>query len=431
MAEGSSNPHEPAAKGSAPAADTTPKQGSPNEGLEAFANALVVAAKATPADTSDPQVAAAFALGWQMAELYRPQQRRKLPKLDDDLPGLGSLGDHEHTLMLAKQVQAAATKLKEPIEKSGLPVIDMSGLATVIDNEPKLKEDVRKIHGELLEVLTASDFRLGKAYGLGRALADTCRKPTDQATLQEELGRHRVANLLGWLEDLSSQLPAHSAHSVAKSLERWVEWAAAVPESEPIDHALHALRRQGDLWRALLSGEKHGTEMLEIDDYLDAGRELATQMRSVARALVGRFPLLTLLAGLLLTGGIALLIIGSSSAIVAGAGSILAALGLTWKGLGSSLGQLAGKLEQPLWGAVLDTAITDAITLLPQAPQTPATRRERATRLLHPQAKTATTHAQRRALALDMGGMPTPGETSAATTGGAGDPDRPAGAVGS
>ena len=54
----------------------------------------------------------------------------------------------------------------------------------------------------------------------------------------------------------------------------------------------------------------------------------------------------------------------SEATVLAGAGSILAALGLTWRGIGRSLGGLAGKLEQPLWGAELDTAIKQAITLL-------------------------------------------------------------------
>jgi hypothetical protein len=50
--------------------------------------------------------------------------------------------------------------------------------------------------------------------------------------------------------------------------------------------------------------------------------------------------------------------------VIAGAGSILAGFGLTWRGVGRSLGGAAGKLEQPLWGAELDKAITQAITLL-------------------------------------------------------------------
>ncbi len=354
------------AEGARPAAPK-PAEGTPEEGLDALANALVTAAKTAPTDTSDPHVSVAFALGWQMAELFRPKQRRKVRSANDDLPGLGSLGDGERTLILIKQAQAQLTKLKEPIEKSGLTLVDVSGLTDLVGKEGELKAKVLAIHGELLATLTAADYRLGKAYGLGRALADTCRKPSDETSLKAELAVHRVANLLGWLDDLSSALPPHAAHSVAASLDRWVEWAGVPPQGQTTEEALHALRRQGDLWRGLLSGEKHGSGMLEIDNYLDAARELAGQMHTILRGVVRRFPVITGTIVLLVLLGVGLFVVGGTSDVVAGAGSIVAALGLTWKGLGGALGQLAGKLEQPLWGAVLDGAIADAITLLPDS----------------------------------------------------------------
>jgi hypothetical protein len=127
--------------------------------------------------------------------------------------------------------------------------------------------------------------------------------------------------------------------------------------------------------------------MLEIGNYLDAARELASQMHTVLRGVVRRFPVLTAIAVALVVGGVVLLAVGGTSGIVAGASSILAALGLTWKGLGGALGQLAGRLEQPLWGAVLDSAIADAITLLPESKADPHGRRE---------------------LALQMAGLPGP-----------------------
>jgi Flp pilus assembly pilin Flp len=63
----------------------------------------------------------------------------------------------------------------------------------------------------------------------------------------------------------------------------------------------------------------------------------------------------------LLAGWIAVLIIGGN-AIVAGAATIIATLELTWKGLGSALGQLTGKAERPIRDAVLDTAIATQST---------------------------------------------------------------------
>jgi len=71
---------------------------------------------------------------------------------------------------------------------------------------------------------------------------------------------------------------------------------------------------------------------------------------------------------LLFVGGIVLIAFAASSAasIVAGAAGVLASVGLTWKGVASALGGPAGQLEQHVWGAELDAAITDAITLLPR-----------------------------------------------------------------
>jgi hypothetical protein len=91
-----------------------------------------------------------------------------------------------------------------------------------------------------------------------------------------------------------------------------------------------------------------------------------------------RFWLLVLLVVALFAGGVALIVAtDTDAAVVAGAGTILASLGLTWRGLGRSLGALAAKLERPLWGAELDVAITQAITLLPREKGRDATEQRR------------------------------------------------------
>jgi len=368
----------------ASASPTKMTPGKPTDALTAVEGALVRAAKSTPPNAANPRASDAFALGWQMAELYRPQSRRRAEAADDDLPGLGSLGDRDRMEILVDQVQVQATRLGEPIHQAGLPPIDIGPLRTSLDEgEPAHTDAVRALHRQLLGSLTAVDFRLGKAYGLGRALADTCRKPADLDELRDELDTYRIANLLGWLDDLSTALPPHAAHSVGTSLNEWVEWAAPnepdptsrnavemlqrwrrprLAECRPED-AVTMLRRQGEIWRALLSGEKQGTEMLELDNYLDAARHLAETARSILKGVMCRFPALVLLAAILLFGGIGLLASGGGSKIVAGATGLLVALGLSWRGLGAVAGQLAGKLEQPLYDSLLDRAIADAITL--------------------------------------------------------------------
>ena len=58
------------------------------------------------------------------------------------------------------------------------------------------------------------------------------------------------------------------------------------------------------------------------------------------------------------------LIVGPGSGFAAGLGgaSIFASLGLSWKGIGTSLGTAGARVEDPLWQAELDQAIYERIT---------------------------------------------------------------------
>jgi hypothetical protein len=319
----------------------------------------------TTPDTGDPTVSQAFALGWQMAELFRPQLRYRAEHLDGDLPGLGSLSNDQRREISVDQVQAGITELTPAIQQVGLsvPTTALGNVRTALgDWENDGQQAVMALHLKLLGTLTAADFRLGKAYGLGRALADTCRKPTDADSLKQELGKFRIANLLAWLDELSTALPPHAAHSVYTSLSQWRDWAenGQLPLA-----ASDTIKRQGELWRALLSGEKRGTEILEIGNYLQAAAAIAGRMSSIVWKAVVRFWWVMIIVAGLIIAAVVLFIIGGGSQIVAGAGSLVVAFGVSWASVGKTLEKLAGKLEQPLWGAVLDTAIADAITLNP------------------------------------------------------------------
>jgi hypothetical protein len=375
----------------APAANG--KAGAPTDALVAFGESLVSAAKTASSSTADPNVALAFSLGWQMAELYRPGSSPRpaartsasddKPQLDD-LPGLSSLDDPKRAEILVDQVQAALARLAGPLAGAGFGVIDLSGLRTPGTLPPP--DAVLTVHVEILGHLTAADFRLGKAYGLGRALADTCRKPTDDASLRRQLGNYRVANLLGWLDDLNSAFPPHAGHAVAASLRDWSEWAArdapgATPAGQPSltdQDALKLVRRQGELWRALLSGEKRGADMLDMDAWLDVAKGFERRLRTAAVAAICRMRWLAGLILFLFAFGVALMIFASDSGvIVAGAATLLSSVGLTWRGIGGSLGQLAGKLEQPLFGSATDDAVAASITLLPKDATSASAKRSR------------------------------------------------------
>jgi hypothetical protein len=378
--------------------------GAPTDAIAGLGAALLKAAETKPTSSADPNVSAAFALGWHMSELYDEHSPRK-ERDPPDLPGLGELRKQQPLAVVIDQVEVGVNALQDLVTKAGLDPIDLTGVKALTDKKTN-DDPVLASHDQLLAELTAADPRLGTAYGLGRALADSCREPADLGGLKKELSPFRIANLLRWLDDLASALPAHAGHSVATSLGRWSDalyppnngrlaatrnpwkklqsWRQRrrrpkpldATDADKVDEAVKALRRQGELWRALLSGEKQGQDMLEIDNYLDAGKELARRIAGIVRRAVLKMPLLMFVVAVLVGVGVWLLSNGDSGHLVAGATSVLVGLGLTWKGLGTALGQLAGKLEQPLWGAVLDDAIAEAITLLPDNKAESGGRRE-------------------------------------------------------
>jgi hypothetical protein len=304
----------------------------------------------------------AFSLGWQMAEVYRPDRRSgPRPGAPDDLPGISALQPAELQAVGLYQVQAGITKLKASIMSAGLAVPNAEGFAdstrATADRKARLKA-IRDFHVTLLTTLTAADFRLGKAYGLGRALADTTRLPPDW---RRELETHRIGTLTGWVRELSSALAPHAAHPVAQSLEAWGIRAETKNGDEPKVRA--ELAAQGRKWRSLLSGEKQATEVLEASDYLRAGMGMLKGNLSLAIKFLGSYGWLVLIAVALLGAGIGL-IASTGSGVAAGLGSasIFTSLGLSWKAIGTSLGRTGARAEEPLWESALDQVIYERIT---------------------------------------------------------------------
>jgi hypothetical protein len=236
-----------------------------------------------------------------------------------------------------------------------------------------------------LATLTGADFRLGKGYGLGRALADVTRNPADW---RSELAEGRVATFAAWLRDLSTVLPPHAGHVVASSLEEWGIWAhppahpPARPPHKPADDTapdqmdVALLQAQGRLWRSLVSGEKRATQMLEISDYVAAGESLLQSTARLAKPVLKHHAPLLIAAVVLFVAGIAVMLITDDPAgIVSGAGVILTGLGIGWKGLGTTVGKTIGKVETPLWESALDISIRNRITpqrILEHVPPSPA-----------------------------------------------------------
>jgi hypothetical protein len=350
-----------------------------------------VAGSAQAAGTPDAAavtsaVATSFAFGWQMARLYTgPLSSAAEPQLEEDLPGLSDLPAAQ--LVKLGLAQADVALLKAFLADAPLPVTDAVRAET--EKSPPDRDGIRKaildLHVAVLVQLTAADYRLGKAYGLGRALADTCapahgHRAGRRQALAHHLEPHRALVLLAWLDDLKTVLPAHASQGVADSLRCWERWAqaAGLAMADPADvnSTTHLLHRCGQTWRAILSGEKAATDLLETSDYVTAARGTLARAAAIARALALRLWAPLAVALVLIGVGIWLIILNHSTAqVIAGLGTIAGGLGITWRSAAGSVKHLSLDLVRPLWEAEIDGVVAARLTPEPQRDYRPGFQR--------------------------------------------------------
>lgn len=340
-----------------------------------------------------------------MAELYSETQGPPIADAQPgrDLPGHSALGWAQLFHVRFGQVLAGIGCLNQTIVASGLSpagantrvkhalrrLKEIQDAAEPEDSAPATPEEfcpaVWELHLSLLATLTAADPRVGKAYGLGRALADLCLRPTasSKAELEKDFdGRAEV--IKGWLTDLKSVLPAHSGEAVRHSMalwEAWLDdvspgdavWGMAAPWQDPLhprDTAslvTYTLVSQGTRWRAILTGEKAATELLSSDDLIAAGGAMLQRFRSLMWLFWRKYWFSATLAAVVVVVAAGLLAreLGRTGGTLTTLGLVASALGIGWKGTASTLGRVVAKAEAPLWGAQLDLAITKAVTVLP------------------------------------------------------------------
>ena len=146
--------------------------------------------------------------------------------------------------------------------------------------------------------LTAADRRLGKAHDVGRALAETCFAPEDQGRLIVPSASHRRYQGRTRGPRLVFPRPRQPRRSALVAF--LGEASAADPrlDDETLNWPRHAaaVRQrsvgQGEVWRALLTGEKEGKDMLDAWPAA-AADSLVAEIVSSCRALSGRFPFLS------------------------------------------------------------------------------------------------------------------------------------------
>src|ERR1700683_1885906 len=143
-----------------------------------------------------------------MAELFHEPVPRFQPSqgaIPDHLPAVSGLVTHESALLHLNQLETAFTDL---LGDQGATAAAVAAVHQVFEASPirgdKGGSAVAEPHRTALTSLTVADFRLGKAYGLGRALAETVLLPLgaeDDACPSQyrvKFGTGRLGNLYQW-----------------------------------------------------------------------------------------------------------------------------------------------------------------------------------------------------------------------------------------
>ena len=225
------------------------------------------------------------------------------------------------------------------------------------------------LHCRLLEALTVADFLLGKAYGLGRAIAEMTLLPasaiTDEQRQQQfrcmfEAGR--LITIKDWLADLKTLLPDHTAYAVSRGLHDWQQWVAGNGPAGDWGAARSAIRVQGRIWRELLTGEKAARDVLSLSDYLAAARRGTGQ---VIRRFWWVIAATAILAAGIICAGSYLHTIPDLVRVVGSIAWLAGAAGLFSKAASVVLGQGVLRSEGWLWQIELDGSVAGAATCLP------------------------------------------------------------------
>jgi len=199
-------------------------------------------ADGSAASAADPVASACLRLGWRMEELFSQFEVPERPPRAYDLthlPGLSKLTSYDWQRLGLDEVDFVVGQVTARV---GTPAAVPLNLTT--DARDKLEATIQggdgpaarreeyravlsNLHVNLLVTLTAADSSYGKAYGLGRALADTTCPHQTPDQLARSFESHRIGQLYVWLDELASLLPDHAARAVGQSLGWWQQAVTA------------------------------------------------------------------------------------------------------------------------------------------------------------------------------------------------------------
>jgi hypothetical protein len=237
---------------------------------------------------------------------------------------------------------------------------------------------------ELLESLSCASRQAEVAYQLGRSLRETVNPPrsvhgTFTIAVVAELSRRRIAKLQQWLASLADDLPSDSGQLVSTSLGRWSTYVSTVIGPAPgqlkpgasADHMAVEIRLalldQGDVWLNLLTGAESTDGLLTPEGYVAAGEAALSRTVRIVRRVVTHYwvALFVLALALAAVLYISARYLGGAAKVWTQIAAIAGSLGITAKGIGSSVGRLSEAAERPIYRAEELDAKAWALTTLP------------------------------------------------------------------
>jgi hypothetical protein len=355
------------------AGDTKATENGPGTISDALTAFEAQAAKLPAGPGPDPNVAVAYALGWAVGDALTCAKYKvfehliKVPELDTPF---------DQWNLLAKQIIAQCGNLNNYLKSTNANFDLSAELKTAaelpLDPPPgDVKTDVgvknataMELHTGILTILWSVASPLAKAYQLGHEMEQMCATPiAEPSTTVSTSVQTYSTEVHELLTALASQLPANAAHATDNSLRLWSASLRAGGEESPQN-----LLGQGRRWRDVLAGDVSGKDGLRLADYVAAADSVAGKLGQTARQVAARFKIWLIVALLILAGGIALIVVGTKGTIGAGITAVLAAFGLTWKGIGDFFGRAAAQGEEKLWDAEIDWAIAYRFTVLSNPP---------------------------------------------------------------
>jgi hypothetical protein len=286
---------------------------------------------------------------------------------------------HERACALSAYVGAGLTALAKATGAE-LPTAEPINDALVVTGQEHdtVRSVILDLYIDLRNRLAGGDPAVAVAFGLGRMLADTVLLPTSDKPqiLVEQFGKWRLGNAFEWLDDLDASLPPRAGVAVRTSLRAWEEWVDKATKSGRTIRtpkvnavAMRALRRQGNVWRRLLTGEQPADHLLDAKAYVSAAAHLLGKARRLTFHYLWKWSWAIVPA----LAAVGTAVWASVTYAPAGTGRVVAViasaagfLGVSWTAVRGSLGQALRQGQAAMWEAEVVAAIGKAATILPE-----------------------------------------------------------------